>query len=93
MTLSLRYPLVFWSIALLPHVFFLLHIFRFCKQRHMPALPWMGASMVVPFIAIPSLYARQQDEATQQKTFWRLFVTALLLELTFFFVAFVVDVA
>jgi hypothetical protein len=91
--MSLRYPVVFWMIALIPHMVFLLPVFRYCKRKEVDCLPWMGASFVVPFIAIPSLFARFQPESRQQWTFWRLCITFLILDVIFFAVARLVDVA
>ena len=91
--LALHYPLLFWSIALIPNVAFLLAINRFCKQQAISSLPWMGATLLMPFVSIPALYARFQPEEKQQAVFGRLFFMMLIMNLVFVFVAKVVDVS
>ncbi|MFN9692029.1 MAG: hypothetical protein ACK551_08030 [Vampirovibrionales bacterium] len=88
---KLNYPLLFFAIALIPNVSFLLATFRFCKRRHLQSLPWVASTFVMPFIAVPSLYARFQPEDKQQAIFWRLFAMVLIMNLLFLFVAGVVE--
>ena len=89
--LELNFPLLFFTIALIPNVAFLLAIHRFCKRRELNSLPWMSATLVAPFISIPSLFARFQPEEKQQQVFWKLFAMMMILNALFLFVAWVVD--
>ncbi|MFN7311611.1 MAG: hypothetical protein ACK5T0_09635, partial [Vampirovibrionales bacterium] len=50
-----------------------------------------ASTFVMPFIAVPSLYARFQPEDKQQAIFWRLFAMVLIMNLLFLFVAGVVE--
>jgi hypothetical protein len=90
---SIKYPLVFWSILLLPNVFFLVPVMQFCKKRNLPAAPWVSGSFLAPCLAIPSLWAREQREEMQQKTFWKFFIMALVLEIMFAALAYVTVMA
>ena len=88
---KLQTPLLFFAIALIPNVSFLLATLRFCKRLHLPSVPWMASTFLVPFIAVPSLYARFQPESKQQGVFWKLFTMVLAMNLLFLFVAWVVE--
>jgi hypothetical protein len=89
--LDLNFPVLFFAIAMIPNVAFLLAIYRFCKRREVNSLPWMSFALFAPFISIPSLFARFQPEEKQQQVFWKLFIMMLILNALFLFVAFVVD--
>jgi hypothetical protein len=86
-------PLLFWSIVLIPNLSFLLVVYRFCQRRSMNLLPWMSTSVIAPFVAVPALFARAVPESRQQSTFWKFFLLILGLNLTFLFIAYVVDIS
>jgi hypothetical protein len=84
-------PLLFWSIVLIPNISFLLVVSRFCQKRGMNSTPWLGTSVVAPFVVVPALFARAVPESKQQGTFWKFFVLILVLNVTFLAMAYVVD--
>lgn len=86
-------PLLFWSIVLIPNISVLLVVSRFCEKRGMNRAPWLGTSMLAPFVVVPALFARAVPENRQQATFWKFFTLMLGLSLTFLVVAYVVDVS
>jgi hypothetical protein len=89
----LHTPLLFWSIVLIPNLSFLLVVNRFCHKRGMSSTPWLGTSVIAPFVVVPALFARAVPEDRQQGTFWKFFILILLLNLTFLAMAYVVDVS
>gem|GEM_PF-4412841 len=85
---SIKYPIIFWLIVLIPHVFFLVPVMNFCKKRQLPVAPWVGGSFILPFLAVPSLWAREQREENQQKTFWKFFTMSVIFEAMFIVTAY-----
>jgi hypothetical protein len=90
---SIRYPLIFWPMVLVPGSFFLLGVWRFCQQRQLPPWGWVLKTLLLPCWAIPALYVPFQPVEKQKPLWIRLFIVIAGVQALFIIVAWLVDKA
>lgn len=85
---SLTFPLAVLMVYLVPGLFYLTPVYRYCHKRAIAPFKWYVAALMLPCVAMPLLYAPSiQPEAERSRKMIRIGIMIFGVQLLFLLAA------